>query len=186
MDNHAGGNASSQQCSARDVPGLKSPLCTRVVHEMVDPTLSAGCPFSWPLLGPSSCPEPCGWVSLLPVEGSHSAASCQGPAGALIAHSAATMVHVAPEWNKWCLSKCKLQPAPVASSALNGSNQRPPNYSRLQKSDSPPKAFKGEGKRRKAVTLAGGLGRPGGAIGASLKGSALISFHLFPFVFHVK
>ena len=116
------------------------------------------------------------------------AASCQGCAGALTAHSAAAMVHVAPAWNKWCLSKCKLQPALPASSALNGSNQRSPNYSRLQKLDllpRPPQAFKGEGKRMKAVTLAGGLGRPGRAIGATPKGSAMISFHFFPFVFRI-
>lgn len=105
----------------------------------MDPTVSAACPLS-------DCPEPRRWVSLLPAAcvGRVSApqgwkgavaASCQDRAGALIAHSAAAMVHVASEWNKWCLSKCKLQPAPPASSALNGSNQRPPNYSRLQKSD---------------------------------------------------
>lgn len=37
----------------------------------------------------------------------------------------------------------------------------------------------------KAVTLAGGLSRPAGAIGVTPKGSALISFHFFPFVFHI-
>lgn len=37
----------------------------------------------------------------------------------------------------------------------------------------------------KAMTLAGGLGRPTGAIDVTLKGSALISFHFFPFVFPI-
>lgn len=37
----------------------------------------------------------------------------------------------------------------------------------------------------KAVTLEGGLSRPSGAIGATPKGFAVISFHFFPFVFHI-
>ena len=136
------------------------------------------------------------WVSLLPAAcGQSVRRDGREPAGCLLGcaeHQQHVQLQQCCTW-PWsgtsgaCPSAgCSQQPP--APSALNGSNQRPPNYSRLQKLDFHfffATAFKGEGERMKAGALAGGLSSPGGAIGATLKGSALIFFHFFPFVFHM-
>lgn len=151
MDNEAGSDASSWQRPTGDAAGMKSPLCSRMVQGMVDPTVSADVPCPGHCQDPSAALSWAGWISLLLVPcqeeslwgwkaaavaaGMEGNCCCllPGPCPSTDAQSAAPMVHVVLERNKWCLAKCKPQPAPLASSALNGTNQSPPNYYRLQK-----------------------------------------------------